>query len=507
MLLLSPVHQGRGDVLFSDDFSEPDGTPLAGKSPDIGTAWSQTSGPAMSVVNSGIDTTGAARIAFAGLASTFDGSERLLKMTVDFTRLNHGNGYGGISLFLGTQELLFFGDTSGEGASIGIEGAPQRARATAQPDTPLGIVTLTYDFQTGRTNLYAGEDIYGLRLATIAYEANMTFDQIRIANGNGGDIGVGSILIETLPVGPPSVDVFEVNEQITLQGHNPILRWETSFADQIAVSAVPGATNVSGSVDVELAPGDQRLEITATDSVTGLTATASTIARSVIGGALNYRYLRFNTVKTRDPAASYVQLSEIEFYDPSGKVLPVGVTNPGGVNPVPEEGPASLIDNNPATKWVDDEKAPLVFDFGPSVPSITEYSFATAANLPGWDPVMWTIEGSNDGLSWTLVENVTAFDFNQPLQRQTYAPIIPFPGPSLIPLSFRILSSNIDHQAGEVTLTWESTLGASYRITASDDLADWSTFLRSGIAGAAGSTTAAASFPSAPRRFFRVELE
>ena len=116
------------------------------------------------------------------------------------------------------------------------------------------------------------------------------------------------------------------------------------------------------------------------------------------------------------------------------------------------------------------------------------------------------MEGSNDGTTWTLIENVTAFDFALPLQRQTGAQFIPFPGPSLIPQSFRILSSTIGTETNQIRLTWESMAGATYRITASGNLIDWSP-LKTGIVGAPDSTTEVAELTPAPKQFFRVELE
>ncbi|MBK1884538.1 hypothetical protein JIN85_19130 [Luteolibacter pohnpeiensis] len=503
LLTVTPVF---GDILFSDNFDEPDGTALPGKASDIGGDWTQTDGPGLIVTNGSIDTTGAARVAYCDLATPFDGSQRVLKLTVDFTLLSHNDGYAGISLFNGTQELIFLGDLNGASTSIGVEGSSQNLRAVAQPTTLNGVITLTYDFETGRTNLYAGADITAQPLATSGNTSFLTFDRIRIANNNGGDIGIGSIEIESLEEGPPTINLFTIDRQITKQGDNPILDWDTSFADQVTINPVPGEVDTSGSVGLELNPGDTEFSITATDLQTEASSQTKVITRSVMGGAMNYRYLRFNTIKTREPGSDFVQLAEMEFYDPTSKVTPVSITNPGGVNPVTAEGPASLIDGDPGTKWVDNAKAPLIFDFGTTNPGITDYSFVTAANLPEWDPVMWTMEGSNDGITWTLVENVTAFDFNMPWDRQTPAQFIPFPGASLIPLSFEILSMDLTMATHQIQLTWESSEGAIYQISSSTNLTDW-TPIKSGISGMVGTTTSTAEFPLAPKQFFRVEQQ
>ena len=505
-LSISPSH---GEILFSDSFDDADGTPLPAKPPIVGAAWTQPNGPAMTVQGGAISTVGEARTAFAEFARPFNGGDRVLKMTIDLTFLATNNGYGGISLFDGTREVIFIGDLSGSFASLGMQGPPAGEQAFADPVTLLGAITFTYDYDTGRATIFSGTEISGPVLATAGYSPLLTFDRIRIENGGGGDIGVSEIRVETLSTGAPAVDLFSVTDQITRQGDSPVLAWSTSFADQIAIDQGINTNNdPTGSVALELPSGDTVFKITATDTESGISTSASTIGRSVIGTTLNYRYIRFNTLKTRDPLAGFVQIADLQFFNPTAEVVPVSVTNPGGVNPVPEEGPGSLIDGNSATKWVDDAKAPVIFYFGSAAPSITEYSFVTAANIPGWDPVQWTMEGSMDGRTWTLVENVTAFDLRMPLDRLAPAQIIPFPGPSLIPLSssFRIVSSVINKDTNQVNLTWESAAGASYRITASENLTDWSP-IKSGIAGAAGTTNAVTGFPEAPRQFFRVERE
>ncbi|MBB5350202.1 hypothetical protein HNR46_000426 [Haloferula luteola] len=508
LVVSSPL---RAEVLFSDDLDDPNGTELPGKLPDVGLAWSQNDGSVLTVQDGAIDTRGAARLIFADFADTFDGAERVLKLTVDFTFLSDNDGYAGVSLYDGDQELIFLGELAGQHDSIGMEGAPVLERAVASMPLTPGIVTLTYDYDTGRTRLYAGDDLTEPPVAAAQYTAGLEFDRIRIANGNNGDVAVGSLVVETLPKGPPSVELFTADRIISRQGEEPVIDWETSFADEITITPGVETGNASfGSTPVALAVGDTELTITAGDSESGVTATSTLVLRSVVGGEMNFRYVRFTPVTTRDAAADFVQLSEFEFYDELGfLVVPVAVTNPGGVNPVPEEGPESLLDGDPTTKWVDDAKAPVVFDFGSVAPGVTEYAMGTAGNLPGWDPVRYYMEGSADGESWTLIENMTAFDLPVPTNRQSYTDFIPFPGESVIPLpvAFELVDWSVDRLLEEVTLSWQGGVGQSYRITASEDLLDWSEVLESGIPGEVGLTTKTVPFEGSEQRFFRVEEE
>jgi hypothetical protein len=72
------------------------------------------------------------------------------------------------------------------------------------------------------------------------------------------------------------------------------------------------------------------------------------------------------------------------------------VVNPGGDNP-PDEGPENVLNEDLGTKWLDRNKAPLIFDFG--TPAIIDgFNWATAHDIRahGRDPVRWKLEGSND---------------------------------------------------------------------------------------------------------------
>jgi hypothetical protein len=64
---------------------------------------------------------------------------------------------------------------------------------------------------------------------------------------------------------------------------------------------------------------------------------------------------------------------------------------------------------------------------------------------------------------------------------------------------------NFDDQ--QATLTFTSHESRSYRVTASDDLGDWTTVLEGGIPGASGqaTTTVTTPFTPATRGFLRVE--
>lgn len=125
--------------------------------------------------------------------------------------------------------------------------------------------------------------------------------------------------------------------------------------------------------------------------------------------AVTYQFYRFSTVRVRSGRSSTtVQLSEFSFFSATGPIAATPtVTNPGGDNPG-GEGPVNLVDGNTATKWLDFDRAPLVFNFGSPV-TVHHFGFTTANDAPGRDPVRWFLEGSNDGTNWTMLDDRGSF--------------------------------------------------------------------------------------------------
>ncbi len=131
----------------------------------------------------------------------------------------------------------------------------------------------------------------------------------------------------------------------------------------------------------------------------------------------SFRYYRFQADFLRSGQSSgTVQLAEFEFLN-SGSVLDlsgVSISNPGGDNLLDDQNdpihpPALLVDGNLSTKWLDLNNAPVVFDFGTPT-TIDFYRFTTANDIPDRDPMRWSLEGSDDGIEWTLIDRRTRLD-------------------------------------------------------------------------------------------------
>lgn len=195
------VSTSQAAVIFADDFSDADGTVLNGKAPDVGISWEQTSGTEVTVQGGRIDTTGAARVIF-GNFTALGADEPLLILTADVTLISHNGGFAGISLFQGDSERIFLGDLSGETTTWGLSIAGVGDASSESYSGP-NTLTLTYDFNTGLTQLFDGAAPAGNPLISLNAEPGLAFNRFRIANNNGGDIALAGITVQTAPIPEP----------------------------------------------------------------------------------------------------------------------------------------------------------------------------------------------------------------------------------------------------------------------------------------------------------------
>ncbi|OPZ78495.1 MAG: F5/8 type C domain protein [Actinobacteria bacterium ADurb.Bin444] len=76
-----------------------------------------------------------------------------------------------------------------------------------------------------------------------------------------------------------------------------------------------------------------------------------------------------------------------------------------------KEGVAKLFDHTTTTKWLDFSGTSWVqVSFGAPT-SLTSYSFTSANDYSTRDPYNWTLSGSNDGVTWTVIETRSAQTF------------------------------------------------------------------------------------------------
>ena len=220
-----------------------------------------------------------------------------------------------------------------------------------------------------------------------------------------------------------------------------------------AVSITPGVGNNLPPTGVESISPASNTDSPYVLTGNGSTDTTTATVRSVAQGTAEFRYLRFTPTKVRSyEAAVGVQLSEFTFANTGGTITPASVVNPDGDNPA-GQGASNLIDGDTTTKWNDLNEGRLIFDLGSST-EITSYALVTADNSPGLDPVRWILEGSNNQSSWTLIDNVTAFDFGTNSARESAAQSIAIPVPAQVdPVLFYDFESGLQGWTNVLTST------------------------------------------------------
>ncbi|MDA8539152.1 hypothetical protein N9K47_00240, partial [bacterium] len=108
--------------------------------------------------------------------------------------------------------------------------------------------------------------------------------------------------------------------------------------------------------------------------------------------------------------ANSVQLAEITLFGLDGMALHDGLTctNPGGNNPSVER-PEDACDgltpkSNAFHKWLDFNKGDLIMTYDRPV-AVAAWDWRTANDAAERDPTRWSLEGSNNGRSWTVLDS------------------------------------------------------------------------------------------------------
>ena len=80
----------------------------------------------------------------------------------------------------------------------------------------------------------------------------------------------------------------------------------------------------------------------------------------------------------------------------------------------------NLVDGSPDSKWLDFEPTGWVeLELAEPV-TVVRYALTSANDAPGRDPRDWTLQGSNDGQSWTTLDQQTGQSFSDRFQTKVY---------------------------------------------------------------------------------------
>ena len=147
-------------------------------------------------------------------------------------------------------------------------------------------------------------------------------------------------------------------------------------------------------------------------SATGVAA--NTTASHFGDPSVTYRYVQFKATGLRG-GQNAVQLAEFAFYNADGQQMYMSAaTNPGGDHP-PDGAPGNAIDGELSTKWFDGNNGGIIIDFSimGGGRDLQTYTWATADDSPGRDPVSWTLQGSADKQNWVSLDARNGIDITQ----------------------------------------------------------------------------------------------
>lgn len=85
------------------------------------------------------------------------------------------------------------------------------------------------------------------------------------------------------------------------------------------------------------------------------------------------------------------------------------------------EGIGNLIDNNVNTKFLTFNASAWVRYQAPAAYRVTSYSLTSANDAPERDPLSWTLQGSNNGSTWTTIDSRSNQDFASRFQTRTFS--------------------------------------------------------------------------------------
>ncbi|EFM10833.1 Carbohydrate binding family 25 [Paenibacillus curdlanolyticus YK9] len=154
-----------------------------------------------------------------------------------------------------------------------------------------------------------------------------------------------------------------------------------------------------------------------------------------------YSYYRFEFV---NHSGSILQLAEIELFDGASKsYAPLTPTITASGENAPNEGVAQIYDGTSTTKWLTSQSSGFVrFDFGQTI-TLDGYAITAANDASERDPKSWTLQGSNDGASWTAIDSRSDENFNRRHQRNDYAI-------SSNPAAYRYYQFNFTNHSGSI---------------------------------------------------------
>lgn len=192
-------------VLLKDDFSEEDGTPLSGKTPDFGRAWMvmMESSPTR-IERQRIDTSYGSRTLSVGFREESSRGHRRVYLATFTTAVPANIGDKGNKndaaekLTLWTKEgsallSLAASSTRDHRWRLVDEHTGKESRGTEVSALDAHTLTVSYDHDTGIVRVFEGPTSQGMLLDKMRIRPNVSPASLTISNAEGGDIALDSV--------------------------------------------------------------------------------------------------------------------------------------------------------------------------------------------------------------------------------------------------------------------------------------------------------------------------
>lgn len=170
---------------------------------------------------------------------------------------------------------------------------------------------------------------------------------------------------------------------------NPLVARDTTgtFHLQSGSPAIGAATSGYTDVKFDMDGQSRSLPLDAgADQVSDAPVTARILTPSMVGHNAN----------STPPVTQFVDITD------NGGVITGQYPN----TTKPSEDVPSLIDNNTATKYFRSGRTALWVQYKSTTPAaVTKYTLTSGNDVPGRDPKNWTLQGSNDTITWATIDS------------------------------------------------------------------------------------------------------
>ncbi|WP_186176552.1 discoidin domain-containing protein [Vibrio jasicida] len=162
--------------------------------------------------------------------------------------------------------------------------------------------------------------------------------------------------------------------------------------------------------------------------------------------SIPFSYYRLNI--TENAGADIIQLAEVELLGNFPTIVNLTQQYPGrssaSASNAPKEDHSHAFDENRATKWLTFSSTGNITYYFPKPVTVHQYSLTSANDASDRDPQNWKLLGSNDGVTWQILNSQTQQSFTKRFQTKLYQ--------LATPLSYQYIKLEISKNHGSEIL-------------------------------------------------------